>query len=84
MNAYDLRTQYGNNLHNISKSSNTEISKLTPLIVKEKMKYRQVDNEDKWRIDLINDLLLVREGLLVIPNIDREEAENMLNFACSS
>ena len=84
MNAYDLRTQYGNNLHNISKSSNTEISELTPLIVKEKMKYRQVDNEDIWRIDLINDLLLVREGLLVIPNIDREEAENMRNSACSS
>ena len=51
---------------------------------KEKMKYRQVHNEDNWRIDLINDMLLVREGLLVIPNIDREENKNMLNFACSS
>ena len=46
LNAYDLRTVYGNNLKKISISCNTEISELTPCMVKEKMNYRQIANED--------------------------------------
>ena len=82
INAYDQRTTYGCNLKNISISCNTEISDLTPSIVKDKMKYREIPNEESWRLNTINDLLLVREGDLFIPNFDKEVAEDMLNFVC--
>ena len=48
------------------------------------MRYRKVSNEDIWRLDVINDLLLAREDDLLIPNFDKKEMEDMLNFVCSS
>ena len=83
LNTYDLRTVYGSNLKKISISCNTEIGELTPCIVKEKMRYRQISNEDIWSLDVINDLLLAREEKILIPNFDKKEIEDMLNFVCS-
>ena len=84
LNTYDLITVYGHFLQKISISCNTEINELTHSIVKEKMRYRKVSNEDIWRLDVINDLLLAREDDLIIPNFDKKEMEDMLNFVCSS
>ena len=84
MNAYDLRTTYGRNLNYIGRACNTEINELSPNIVKTKMKYREIDDENAWRPNVINDLMLAREGELTIPNFSTEEVQDMLNFVCSS
>ena len=48
----DLRTTYGSNLHKISKSC--DVADLNPINVK-----RSMNKEQKWRLPIINNLLLV-------------------------
>ena len=84
LNRNDLRTSYGKNLNNISKACNIQISELSPRRVKESMKYKELSNEDKWKLNIINDLLLAREGHIFIPNFDNAELNFMLDFVCSS
>ena len=47
------------------------------------MNYKELANEEKWRLSIINDVLLVREDQLYIENFDKDELEHMLNMACS-
>ena len=68
----------------ISNSCKIQIDKLTPQKVKENMNYREIEEDEKWRLPYINDLLLAKEGQIVIPNFDSEDINRMLNFVCSS
>ena len=80
----DLRTTYGSNLHKISKACNVKIADLDPMNVKGSMKYMKIPKEEKWRLPIINDLLLVKNEEFVLPNLDQNEIEEILNHACTS
>ena len=60
------------------------VNDTAPQKVKEHMKYRELAEEEKWRLPFINDLLLAKEGQIIIPNFDSEDINRMLNFVCSS
>ena len=84
LNTYDLRTTYGQNLKNISKSCNIVISELKPWKVKEHMKYKEMEEVEKWRLPIIKDLLLAKKGQLIIPNFDSKDIDILLRCVCSS
>ena len=48
------------------------------------MHYMKIPLEEKWRVPVINDLLLVKNDEFYLPNLDQDEIEEILNHACTS
>ena len=61
-----------------------EIDKLTPLMVKRKMSYMKIPEQEQWRVPMIDELLSLRDGSGIIPGFYLSEVEAMLfNLCCS-
>ena len=76
----DLRTPFGRNVHGIAVSCNSTSSSLSPGLVKSRMKYAVIPEEEVWRVSLILEIL---DSKLDIP-LDSEEIEEILAHACIS
>ena len=83
LSSNDLRTKYGRNLRNISEDCETPVEALTQAKVKMKMKYKEVPENERWRTNLVDELLGARFATLDIP-LSIEEREAIISFACSS
>ena len=46
--------------------------------------YHQVENDEKWRINVIEELIDVRLGELSIPGIELKEIEEILENICTN
>ena len=46
--------------------------------------YHQVENDEKWRINVVQELIDVRLGELSIPGIELKEVEEILEHICTS
>ena len=62
-------------------TSNLELS---PSLVKTKMKYFKVPDDEIWRADPLNELLLVRHGNLRLDNFTQGEIDDMVDYLCTS
>ena len=80
----DLRTVFGRTLCNIKsecKISPTE--ELTPLVVKQNMKYAGMPLEECWRTGVLGELLDARKSQAVLGNFDQEEIDKMIDYLCT-
>ena len=80
----DLRTTYGSNLYKISKACNVQVADLNPSEVKQCMPYMKIPLEEKWRVPVITDLLLVKNDEFTLSNLDQNEIDEILFHACTS
>ena len=46
--------------------------------------YEPIPNDEKWRINIINELVDVKEGNKILPNFGYEEINCYLDFICTS
>ena len=60
------------------------ITDLNPIIVKQKMKYFQVPNNESWRIPFIKELLATKANKYVLNGFKFSEIDNMLVDLCIS
>ena len=85
----DQRTVFGKTLRRIHHecSSGTDTT-LPPFpsknLVKKKMKYFAVPDNETWRLSLLHDLLGARKDKSVMPGFSAAEIEEMLAFVCTS
>ena len=79
----DLRTVYGNNLHMISKMCDTEIGGLSTILVKNKVKYRQMPVDEEWRIPLLTEMLFARENNVEIEGLSRIDINHIIMYVCT-
>ena len=42
-----------------------------------------LEEEEKWKVDLINDIALAKRGILSIDNLEEDELGHILQFACT-
>ena len=52
--------------------------------VKRKMKYCKINEEEQWRVPILEELLLVRSGKLIIGDLENDEVENLIRNLCIS
>ena len=57
---------------------------MTPKIVKAKLRYATVPNDQEWRVQVANDLYAMRKDSGIIPGFSSDEIECMLQFVCIS
>ena len=77
----DRRTVLGRSICSIAAEVDTPAARLTPSIVKTKMKYFQVPDEQKWRIPILRELM---DGKITVPGFTEEELNTMKNYLCTS
>ena len=47
-----------------------------------KIKYHEAKVEDKWRIDVVRELIEVKHGTLQVENINFDEATDIIECLC--
>ena len=79
-----MRTTTGSNLRNILLLTGLDnIDDLLPTVI-ETIKYKQISNDDMWRVQLIKEILDMKHGVIDLPEgWTIEEAEDILNLACT-
>ena len=80
---HDQRTVLGRVMSSISSMCNIDISSLTPRLVKEKVKFRVVPDNEEWRPNIARELFKMRDTeSYEIPGFSTEEIEEMLRHVC--
>ena len=79
----DRRTLMGRTLDKMSNECLVSRELLTFSVVRNS-EYFAPPPEEEWRIPLVSELLDVRDGQAVIPGIDMQELEFMMNEVCTS
>ena len=75
----DLRTVLGQNMAGIAAEVDAVADRLTPGLVKTKLKYLEVPEDQEWRVKILDELLHDD-----IPGFSYEEIRSMKNFLCTS
>jgi len=79
----NLRTTLGNNLHNITLDCLTSVKSLTKTIVKNNMKYFDIPEENRWRIEFVKEILNLKIDQLQIEGFHDDELNEIINFLCT-
>ena len=79
----DLRTVYGNNLKKISNICDIDIDKLSPQIVKNHVRYRNLPENEAWRIPILTEMLFARENRLEIEGLSTNDINDIINYVCT-
>ena len=62
-----------------------DLMKLTASLVKKKVVYKEVPVDEKWRVNLGQELLKIRDdNLTELPGFSKEECEELLQHICTS
>ena len=77
----DLKTVYGMNLHRISKECDTVIEDLSGYSIKTKMNYFNTPEEEKWRHEILTELL---DESVEIDGFQNNEISEMINILCTT
>ena len=59
----DLRSVYGNNLRKISKICDMDIENLSTQIIKNNVRYRNLPEDENWRIPILNEMLFAKKDI---------------------
>ena len=78
---HDRRTVLGRCISNIAAEVGTPAAGLTPSIVKTKMKYFQVPEDQTWRIPILRELM---DRKLSVPGFTESELDTMKRYLCTS
>ena len=83
LSSSNLVTNYGQNLWNIRRKCDNVVNSGN---LYKKMKYAPVPDLEKWKVDVVKDLIEVKWNLSEIENleIDNEEIDDLLKIVCSS
>ncbi len=79
----DLKTRYGQNLRNIANICQTSVAELTPLEVKNKVRYRKLLEQESWRIPILKEMLVARDNNMEIEGLSRRDIGAVLHYVCT-
>ena len=80
----DARSTTGSNLRNILLlTQKHDSAKLVPSDISE-LEYVPIDEENKWKINMVNELIDVKWGKTCIEDFSTEEIDDILDNICTS
>ena len=59
-----------------------ELDKLTATMVKRKMRYFEIPEQDCWRVPMVKELIGIRNGEPTVPGFSTEECNDILSQLC--
>ena len=77
----DRRTVLGRCICNIAEEDDIPAAGLNPSIVKAKMKYFQVPEDQTWRLPILRELM---DRRLAVPGFTDSELDTLKNYLCTS
>jgi len=81
----DMRTVYGRNLYEVSRSCDVSSSIVSSKIVKSKMCFKIIPVEEEWRIPMGKELLDIRDSADInLPGFNADELDELLKFVCTT
>ena len=81
----DQRTVMGRTLDMLCRQLDiSDLSQLTSCIVKRKLKYSEIPEEEKWRPSTVTELLKLRSQSLSLPGFTQDEIDAMLVYTCTT
>ena len=80
LNERDLRTVYGNNLRKIADLCGKNIDELSTQEVKNKVKYRNLPQDEEWRIPILKEMLFARENNIEIEGLTKRDINHIINY----
>ena len=88
ISASDQRTVLGRTLSSLMNSCGLQpehLSNLTAGLIKRKLSYQIVPEEELWRLDMGQELLKLRDGdYLDLPGFSKDELDELLKHVCVS
>ena len=79
----DLRTRYGQNLRNISDRCQTSLADLTIPEVKSKVRYRELPEEEEFRIPILREMLDARNNNTTVDGLSRKDMNDIIRYVCT-
>ena len=80
---YDTMSVTGRNLRNISLKTN--INDIRMLIARDvKLKYNDIPKQEEYRVNVIKEIVDIRNGQLDLEGFDMEELDQILQYVCCS
>ena len=79
----DLRTTYGNNLRKIAILCDTDVKDLSPLSVKTNVRYKQLPEDEEWRIPILTEMMFARDNNIEIEGLSRRDINDVINYICT-
>ena len=61
----------------------TSIEDLTPTMVKNTVKYRELPAEEEWRLGVIFEILEARQNNIGMDGLSRRDLEEILYYTCT-
>ena len=80
----DQRSVLGQNLTNISADCNVDKIALSSRLVKRNMYYSRMQDEDKWKVLILKELLECKYTSSFIPDFNVNDIDAMISFICTS
>ena len=80
----DCQSTTGHNIRKLLLRFGTDRFEDLDVDVMEGHVYKPIPNEEKWRVNIINELIDVRHGIMILPNFGYEEINSYLDFTCIS
>ena len=84
----NVSTVTGRNVRFIEDKIGCDITSVNPNILKQKLKFFDIREDDKWRVDLIKEIVNVKQNILEINNEDsfltNEQLQDIINFVSTS
>ena len=80
----DCRSTTGANIRNIRLESQTGLSEQLSAKCVSELKFHPVPPEEEWRINLVKDLMSMRENGIDVDNMNKDELSTMLEYLCTT
>ena len=81
----DMRTVLGRTLDSLCTQCHVaDLSLLSSKCVKTTMKYSCIPEDEEWRDQAVNELLMLRNESLSLPGFSMDEIKKMMDFVCTS
>ena len=74
----------GRTISKISREINVAKASLTSQVVRKSMVYFPVPDDQMWRIDILKELLNVKQQSLSLGHFNLDETSTMINYICTS
>ena len=84
LNQNDHRTVLGRTLQKLSMLAKCSYESLTASAIKKNVKFKEVPDGETWRVPLLQELILTRDGELSIANLDLSETIQLIDDICTS
>ena len=80
-----MRTVLGRTLDSLcTQCPVADLSFLNSKCVKTTMKYSCIPEDEEWRVQVVNELLMLRNESLSLPGFSMDEIKKMIDFICMS